>query len=113
MIYKFAPLSDFIRSSDNPPMTSKESQATTKPQSSPQVTSDSKTNPLEDRVDLSSQREKVKDYIRDLASQLNAYSSTTLISGIGSKSFGASGGLYAGVGQMPVSQMQSLIRKYA
>lgn len=111
--YQFAPLSDFIRSSDRTPMTFKERQAASRPQSSSLLAPDRKTDRVADSVDLSNRRERVGEYIRSISTQLNAYSSTTLLNSIGSKSFGASGGLYSSVGQMPVSQMQSLIRKYA
>lgn len=111
MSFEFAPLSNFIQSSDRTPMTVKEYKATMRPQSFSVPTLGSK--PAEDSVDIFSQKDQVKEYMRDLTSQLNAYSASTLIGSIGSKSFGASRGLYSGVGQMPTSQMQSLIRKYA
>ncbi|VAX18354.1 hypothetical protein MNBD_NITROSPINAE03-186 [hydrothermal vent metagenome] len=113
MSFEFAPLSNFIRYSDRTPMTAKEYQATIRPQSSSMLSADTKIDQPEESIDNSSPKDRMRDYMRNLASQLDTSSSVTLLNSIGSRSFGASGGLYSGVGQMPAAQMQSLIRRYA
>ncbi len=104
MTYQIAPLSDFIRNSDRTPMSLEEYRASTRPKST--VLSD----PIEDRVDISSERGR-NVLLGALSSRLAGNGSSALFRSLipSESALGASYGLYAGVGELPAYKVKSLI----
>jgi hypothetical protein len=110
MDYVVKPLTNFIGSSDHSPLSRKEYQALSNVRRT--MTLPQTATPASDKVDISSAAGR-DSWLAQMKQKFGGASTTAgLIGSLNPAGFSFGTGLYAGVGQMSQSSMQSMINNY-